>query len=146
MSKSIPGPKAKAILKRGVSLFQNGLIFDDKLQQAAKRGFRPAGQVMVDKALGDHIWDVDGNKYIDFQNGWATNPIGNAHPEIIEAVHAAQKRYGFHYDHPLRYELAEKITEITPNKELSRFTYEVSGTEAAESAFYMAMCYKKDAM
>ena len=55
MSKSIPGPKAKAILKRGVSLFQNGLIFDDKLQQAAKRGFRPAGQVMVDKALGDHI-------------------------------------------------------------------------------------------
>ena len=143
MSKSIPGPKAKAILKRGVSLFQNGLIFDDKLQQAAKRGFRPAGQVMVDKALGDHIWDVDGNKYIDFQNGWATNPIGNAHPEIIEAVHEAQKRYGFHYDHPLRYELAEKITEITPNKALSRFTYEVSGTEAAESAFYMAMCYKK---
>lgn len=143
MSKSIPGPKAKAILKRGVSLFQNGLIYEDKLEQAARRGFRPAGQVMVDKALGDYIWDVDGNKYIDFQNGWATNPIGNAHPEIIEAVHQAQKRYGFHYDHPLRYELAEKITQITPNRALSRFTYEVSGTEAAESAFYMAMCYKK---
>ena len=95
MSKSIPGPKAKAILKRGVSLFQNGLIFDDKLQQAAKRGFRPAGQVMVDKALGDHIWDVDGNKYIDFQNGWATNLIGNAHPEIIEAVHEAKKDMAF---------------------------------------------------
>ena len=87
MSKSIPGPKAKAILKRGVSLFQNGLIYKDKLEQAARRGFRPAGQVMVDKASGDYIWDVDGNKYIDFQNGWATNPIGNAHPEIIEAVH-----------------------------------------------------------
>tara|TARA_B110000003_G_scaffold161697_1_gene161754 strand:- start:3145 stop:4545 length:1401 start_codon:yes stop_codon:yes gene_type:complete len=143
MTKSIPGPKAKAILKRGISLFQNGLIFDDKLQQAAKRGFRPAGQVMVDKALGDYIWDVDGNKYIDFQNGWATNPLGNAHPEIIEAVHKAQLRYGFHYDHPLRYELAANITQITPNQALSRFTYEVSGTEAAESAFYMAMCYKK---
>ena len=143
MKKSIPGPKAKAILQRGIPIFQNGLIFDEQLQKAARRGFRPAGQVMVDRALGDYIWDVDGNKYIDFQNGWATNPIGNAHPEIIEAVHEAQKRYGFHYDHPLRYELAEKITQITPAKALSRFTYEVSGTEAAESAFYMAMCYKK---
>jgi 4-aminobutyrate aminotransferase-like enzyme len=143
MTKVIPGPKAKAILERGIPIFQNGLIFNDKMQKALKRGFRPAGQVMVDKALGDHIWDVDGNKYIDFQNGWATNPIGNAHPEIIEAIHEAQKRYGFHYDHPLRYELAEKITQITPEKALSRFNYEVSGTEAAESAFYMAMCYKK---
>lgn len=143
MTKVIPGPKAKAILERGIPIFQNGLIFNHKMQKALKRGFRPAGQVMVDKALGDHIWDVDGNKYIDFQNGWATNPIGNAHPEIIEAIHEAQKRYGFHYDHPLRYELAEKITQITPEKALSRFNYEVSGTEAAESAFYMAMCYKK---
>ena len=143
MTKVIPGPKAKAILERGIPIFQNGLIFNDQMQKAARRGFRPAGQVMIDRALGDYIWDVDGNKYIDFQNGWATNPIGNAHPEIIEAIHEAQKRYGFHYDHPLRYELAEKITQITPKKALSRFNYEVSGTEAAESAFYMAMCYKK---
>ena len=50
MSKSIPGPKAKAILKRGVSLFQNGLIYEDKLEQAAWWGFRHAGKVMVDKA------------------------------------------------------------------------------------------------
>lgn len=143
MSNSIPGPKAKEILERGIPVFQNGLIFEEKMQKAARRGFRPAGQVMVDRAKGDYIWDVDGNKYIDFQNGWATNPIGNAHPEIIEAVHQAHQRYGFHYDHPLRYELAEKIAEITPEKALSRFTFEVSGTEAAESAYYMAMCYKR---
>ena len=143
MSDSIPGPKAKEIMERGIPIFQNGLIFEEKMQKAARRGFRPAGQVMVDRAKGDYIWDVDGNKYIDFQNGWATNPIGNAHPEIIEAVHQAHQRYGFHYDHPLRYELAEKIANITPEKELTRFTFEVSGTEAAESAYYMAMCYKR---
>lgn len=143
MSNSIPGPKAKEILERGIPVFQNGLIFEEKMQKAARRGFRPAGQVMVDRAKGDYIWDVDGNKYIDFQNGWATNPIGNAHPEIIEAVHQAHQRYGFHYDHPLRYDLAEKIVNITPEKALSRFTFEVSGTEAAESAYYMAMCYKR---
>ncbi len=143
MSNKIPGPKARAILERGIPLFQDGLIFEDKLQQATRRGFRPAGQVMVDRAQGDFIWDVDGNKYIDLQNGWATNPIGNAHPEIIEAVHQAHLRYGFHYDHPLRYDLAEKLAEIMPAKELPRFSYEVSGTEASESALYMAMCYKR---
>ena len=140
--RTIPGPKAKAILKKGLKVFQNGLVFEDKLKQAERRGFRPGGQILVDKALGDYIWDVDGNEYIDFQNGWATNPLGNAHPEIIQAVHEAHKRYGFHYDHPLRYELAEKITEITP-KGLTRFTFEATGTEAAEAATYLAMCYKK---
>lgn len=143
MTNEIPGPKARAILERGIPLFQNGLVFEDEVQKASRRGFRPAGQVMVDRAQGDFLWDVDGNKYIDFQNGWATNPVGNAHPEIIEAVHQAHQRYGFHYDHPLRYDLAEKLAEIMPGRALPRFTYEVSGTEAAESAFYMAMCYKK---
>ncbi len=140
---TIPGPKARAIMKRGIPLFQNGLIFQDKVQQATRRGFRAAGQIMIDRAHGDFIWDVDGNKYTDFQNGWATNPVGNAHPEIIEAVHQAHLRYGFHYDHPLRYELAEKLGEIMPARQLPRFNYEVSGTEASESAVYMAMCYKQ---
>ncbi len=143
MDVKIPGPKARAILERGIPLFQNGLIFNEEMQKAARRGFRPAGQIMVDRAQGDYIWDVDGNKYIDLQNGWATNPIGNAHPEVIEAVHEAHLRYGFHYDHPLRYDLAEKLAEIMPGQALPRFNYEVSGTEAAESAYYMAMCYKK---
>ena len=79
MSNTIPGPKARAILERGIHVFKNGLRFEEASQKAARRGFRPAGQIMVDKAKGDHIWDVDGNKYIDFQNGWATNPIGNTH-------------------------------------------------------------------
>ncbi|MBT7583888.1 MAG: aspartate aminotransferase family protein, partial [Kordiimonadaceae bacterium] len=61
MSNTIPGPKAKAILERGIPVFHNGLKFEDDAQKAARRGFRPAGQVMVDKAKGDYIWDVDGN-------------------------------------------------------------------------------------
>ena len=38
---------------------------------------------------GAHIFDIDGKRYIDFQNGWATNPLGNCHPEILEVVDAA---------------------------------------------------------
>ncbi len=143
MSKEIPGPKTRAVLERGVPLFLNGLNYEKEATRAARRGFRAASQLVIDRAKGDFIWDVDGNKFIDFQNGWATNPLGNAHPEIIEAVTKAFERYGFHYDHPLRYELAEKLAGIMPGNKLPRFSYEVSGTEAAESAVYMAMCYKR---
>lgn len=139
MTDKFPGPKTRAQLERGIPLFKNGLRFDRELEKASRRGYRSANQIVVDKAEGDFIWDMDGKRYIDFQNGWATNPIGNAHPEIIEAVDAAHRRYGFHFDHPLRYDLAEKLAEIMPAEELPRFSFEVSGTEAAEAAIHLAL-------
>lgn len=143
MSKEFPGDKTRAMLERGIPLFRNGLKFEAELQKAGRRGFRTARQIVVDRAEGDFIWDLDGKRYIDFQNGWATNPVGNAHPEVIEAVHQAHRRFGFHYDHPLRYELAEKLLAIMPDKSLSRFNYEVSGTEAAEAAVHLALTHTK---
>ena len=140
---TFPGPKTTAILERGIPLFLNGLRYGEASRAAARRGFRAGAQIIVDKAEGDFVYDLDGRKFIDFQNGWATNPLGNAHPEVVEAVHQAHLRYGFHYDHPLRYELAEKLATIMPGKALPRFSYEVSGTEAAEAAIYMAMCFKR---
>ena len=71
-----------------------------KWSEPVQRGFRSVRQIVIDKAEGDFVWDLDGNRYIDFQNGWATNPLGNCHPEILEAVEAANRRFGFHYDHP----------------------------------------------
>jgi len=143
MIDKFPGPKTRAALERGIPLFQNGLKFAAQMQKAGKRGYRSVRQIILDKAHGDFIWDLDGKRYIDFQNGWATNPLGNTHPEIIEAVHNAHKRYGFHYDHPLRYDLAEMLAEIMPGKQLPRFNYEVSGTEAAEAAVYLALTHTK---
>ena len=143
MTDKFPGPKTRAALERGIPLFRNGLRFEEEMQQAGRRGFRTANQVVIDRAEGDFIWDLDGKQYIDFQNGWATNPIGNAHPEIIDAVDAAHRQYGFHYDHPLRYDLAEMLAEIMPGKALPRFNYEVSGTEAAEAAVHLALTHTK---
>lgn len=80
-----------------------------------------------------HVYDVDGNKYIDFTSGWASNNVGNIHPEVLDAVVDALKKYGFVYHHPLAIELAEKLVEITPPN-LTRVSMEVSGTEAAEAA------------
>ncbi|MEM7281091.1 MAG: aminotransferase class III-fold pyridoxal phosphate-dependent enzyme [Pseudomonadota bacterium] len=141
MTTDFPGPKTLAALKRGVPLFKNGRRFEQEMAKASTRGSRSACQIVVDRAAGDFIWDMDGKRYIDFQNGWATNPLGNAHPEIIAAVHAAHQRYGFHFDHPLRYELAESLAGIMPQQALPRFSFEVSGTEAAEAAMHAAMTY-----
>jgi 4-aminobutyrate aminotransferase-like enzyme len=138
-----PGPKTLAALQRGIPLFKNGLRFDSEMERAGQRGFRPVRQIVIDKAEGDYVWDLDGNRYIDFQNGWATNPLGNCHPEVLDAVEAANRRFGFHYDHPLRYDLAEMLAEIMPGKELPRTSYEVSGTEAAEAAVHLALTHTK---
>lgn len=143
MAEDFPGPKTRAALERGIPLFKNGLRFDAEMQRAGKRGFRPVRQIVIDKAQGDFVWDLDGNRYIDFQNGWATNPLGNCHPEIIDAVDEANRRYGFHYDHPLRYELAEMLAGVMPDKALPRTSYEVSGTEAAEAAVHLALTHTR---
>jgi len=138
-----PGPKTRAALERGIPLFSNGLRFDAEMERAGERGFRSVRQIVIDRAEGDFVWDLDGRRYIDFQNGWATNPLGNCHPEILEAVDAANRRFGFHYDHPLRYDLAEKLAEIMPDRALPRTNYEVSGTEAAEAAVHLALTHTK---
>ena len=143
MAYDLPGKKTKAFLDSCKSYFKHGLTYELDAKRSNSRGFKAPAQIMLDRAKGDHIWDLDGNKFIDFQNGWATNPLGNCHPEILEAVRLANERYGYHWEHPLRFELAEKLAEIMPGKQLSRFTYEVSGTEAVESAVHTALCFKK---
>jgi 4-aminobutyrate aminotransferase-like enzyme len=58
-------------------------------------------------------------------------------------VDSANRRFGFHYDHPLRYELAEMLSGIMPGGALPRTNYEVSGTEAAEAAVHLALTHTK---
>jgi len=141
MNFKIGGPKTQAMLERGIPLWRNGIRYQAERERAAQRGYRGPNQIVISKAEGDFIWDLDGKRYIDFQNGWATNPVGNCHPEVVDAVDQAHRVYGFHYDHPLRYELAEALAEIMPGKALPRFSFEVSGTEAAEAAVHAALCY-----
>ncbi len=143
MNYKLPGSKTTQLLQTGIKFFRHGLRYSSEAAKAEAKGFSSPAQIIVDRAEGDFIWDMDGHRYIDFQNGWATNPLGNCHPEIIEAVHAAHQRYGFHWEHPLRFELAEMLAEIMPQQALPRFSFEVSGTEAAESAVHLALCYKQ---
>src|SRR3954451_7267771 len=58
------------------------------------RAFRAVGgnPFFVDRASGAHVWDVDGNEYVDYVGTWGPAILGHAHPKIIQAVQRAAER------------------------------------------------------
>ncbi|MDG0970470.1 MAG: aspartate aminotransferase family protein, partial [Porticoccaceae bacterium] len=76
MAYDLPGPKTAARIASGKQLFRHGLNYDTAAKKSASRGFISPAQIVLDRAEGDYVWDLDGNRYIDFQNGWATNALG----------------------------------------------------------------------
>ncbi|HEY7588438.1 MAG TPA: aspartate aminotransferase family protein [Thermoplasmata archaeon] len=94
--------------------------------------------IVLASARGSTLVDVDGNEYIDLTSQWATNNLGNVHPEVLEATVDALGRYGFLIyfiqPHVPMIELAEKLLEVRPSGNLTRVFLELSGTGAAEAA------------
>ena len=77
----------------------------------------------VKRAKGSHIWDVDGNEYIDFQMGIGPISLGYAYPRVDEAIKAQlEDGITFSMMHELEVELAELIHEIIPNAESIRIS------------------------
>lgn len=93
--------------------------------------------IIVDRAQGAQIWDVDGNVYTDFICSWGALILGHAHPEISAAV-AQQAARGTSYGMitELEIELAELLQKAVPSMERVRFVS--SGTEATMSAVRLA--------
>lgn len=138
---NIPGPESLKILETGPSRFKYGAVYEKEAAAAAKKGHTMPPQMINAKGEGSYIIDADGNRIIDFHAGWASNPLGNANPEIVETVYEAIRQYGFIYEHRLRYDLAEVLADISPGKKLCRVNYEISGTEAAEAAVTYALVH-----
>ena len=85
---------------------------------------------------GCEVWDVEGNKYLDFLGGIATNLLGHAHPKIVEAISkqaATLSHVSNFYSHPQVVELATKLQKIT-GAESARVFFCNSGAEANEAA------------
>jgi glutamate-1-semialdehyde 2,1-aminomutase len=93
--------------------------------------------IIVDRARGAQVWDVDGNSYLDFISSWGALILGHAHPEISAAL-AEQAVRGTSYGMTtnLEVELAEMIQKAVPSMERVRFV--CSGTEATMSAVRLA--------
>jgi glutamate-1-semialdehyde 2,1-aminomutase len=103
------------------------------------RAFRAVGghPFFVTKAKGAHVWDVDGNKLIDYVCTWGPAILGHAHPKIISAVIAAAKRgTSFGIPNPFEVKMAKLICERFPGIQKVRMTN--SGTEACMSAIRLA--------
>ncbi len=96
----------------------------------------------INKGQGCYIWDVDGNRYIDYVCSWGPLILGHAHPEVVESVKKASEN-GTSYGAPteLEIEMASLIIEMIPSVEMVRMVN--SGTEATMSAIRLARGYTK---
>jgi glutamate-1-semialdehyde 2,1-aminomutase len=103
------------------------------------RAFNGVGgtPLFIERAEGACLFDVDGNRYIDYVGSWGPMICGHANPEIIAAV-AETVRNGLSFGAPcaLEVELAQRICDIMPSIDLVRMT--CSGTEATMSAIRLA--------
>lgn len=106
------------------------------------RAFRSVGgtPLIIDRAEGSRLYDVDGREYIDYVCSWGALILGHAHPDIVAAV-ADQATRGTSYGmtSPLEIELAERIASALPSIERLRFVS--SGTEATMSAIRAARAF-----
>ena len=106
------------------------------------RAFRSVGGTprFVDRAQGAYLWDVDGNRYLDYVLSWGPLAVGHAHPSVVAALQAAVAR-GTSYGAPTALEnnLAAQVIDLFPAVEKLRFVN--SGTEATMSALRLARGY-----
>jgi glutamate-1-semialdehyde 2,1-aminomutase len=103
------------------------------------RAFQSVGGVprFIERGQGAYLWDVDGNRYIDYVLSWGPMILGHAHPSVVEALTAAVAR-GTSYGAPTAWEseLAALLIQTFPSLEMLRFVN--SGTEATMSAIRLA--------
>lgn len=103
------------------------------------RAFRGVGGTppFIERGEGSHIFDVDGNEYIDYVGSWGPLILGHRHPVVLDALTEALSR-GTSFGAPTEreIELAETIRELVPSIEMVRLVN--SGTEATMSALRVA--------
>ena len=93
--------------------------------------------IFMERGRGSHIYDVDGNEYIDWMMAFGALPLGHAHPEIVEAItEAASTGAHFATATPVELEVAEMLQSMVRNAERVRFAN--TGTEAVMAAIRLA--------
>ena len=107
----------------------------------AMMGSSPAPLTMLDRGEGCYVWDVDGNKYLDFLAGIAVNSLGHAHPVLVDAVSrqiATLAHVSNYFATAPQVELAERLRRLTGAGDAGRVYFGNSGAEAIEAAIKLA--------
>jgi glutamate-1-semialdehyde 2,1-aminomutase len=127
--------RSNKIFQRAKQLMPGGV-------NSPARAFGAVGgePIIVQRGEGAYLWDVDGNRYIDYVGSWGPLILGHAYPDVVAAVQDAARR-GTSFGAPTESEnqLAELIVEAMPSIEKVRLVN--SGTEATMSAIRLARGY-----
>src|SRR5271165_5853665 len=129
--------ESRVLHKRAEQLIPGGV-------NSPVRAFRSVGSEppFLVRGEGAHVWDADGNRYIDYVGSWGPLILGHADPQVIEAiVQAARNGTSFGASTPTEAELAALVVEAFPAIEKVRFVS--SGTEATMSAIRLARAATK---
>ena len=98
--------------------------------------------IYLERGKGCHVWDVDGNEYIDYIMALGPVILGYAYPRIDEAItEQLKKGVSFSLMHPLEVELAELLTEVIPCAEMVRFSK--NGSDATTAAVRVSRAYTR---
>ncbi len=127
---------------RSAALFQQAQQCIPGGVNSPVRAFKAVGgsPLFIERAEGAYLFDVDGNRYVDYVLSWGPMIAGHANPKVIEAV-AARLKDGLSFGAPtaLEIDLAQRLCDIVPGMDLVRMVS--SGTEATMSAIRLARGY-----
>lgn len=124
---NLPGPKARELVER------DRLV----ISPSYPRGY----PFVMDHGKGTEVWDVDGNRFLDFAAGIAVVSTGHSHPEVVKAIQEQAEKFihiSSDFYHPVWVKLAEKINQIRPFRENAISFMTNSGTESIEAAIKLA--------
>ncbi len=123
----LPGPKAQALIERDRPVTTPSYPRDYPFVMARGRGAE--------------VWDVDGNRYLDFMSGIGVCSTGHAHPQVVQAIKDAADDFlhiSSDYWHERMTQVAEKINALDPMREPVQVLMCQSGTESVEGALKLA--------
>lgn len=142
MSNQVPVHGFDLTLSRSQALFEEAQQVLPGGVNSPVRAFRGVGgnPVFIDHANGPYLYDVDGNRYLDYVQSWGPMILGHTYLAVVDAVVEASKR-GFSFGAPTlaETELAQLVIKCVPSVEMIRFVN--SGTEATMSALRVARAY-----
>ena len=114
---------------------------------ATARGVGVMGTFFADRADNAELWDVEGQRFIDFAGGIAVMNSGHGHPKVVAAIEAQLKKFTHTCYQVVPYEsyiaLAEKLNALTPGSHAKKSALFSTGAEAIENAIKIARSYTK---
>lgn len=127
----LPGPKARSIIARD--------------QAVISPSYPRSYPFVMDHGRGTEVWDVDGNRFLDFAAGIAVCSTGHSHPRVVRAIQQQAEKFihiSSDFYHEPWVELGEKLDSIAPFKEEAISFMTNSGTESVEAAIKLSRYHR----